>query len=109
MRVFTLLVATLVLAGCFNMPTQPSQITGAYVSGLQYEQYDCDKLTVEADSLSRRESQLAQAQEQRVKSSRMQAFWAGYGQGDGIEATELANVRGEQEAVRKAIEAKGCQ
>ena len=96
------------LAGCFNLPTQPSQISGAYVNSLKYEQFDCDRLSAEADSLSRRESQLVIAQEQRLKSSKVQAFWLGYGQGDGIEASELANVRGEREAVRKAMDVKNC-
>lgn len=97
------------LIGCANMPTPPSQITGAYVSGLRYEDFDCRKLTVEFDSLSRRESQLTIAQEQRIKTSQAQAFWWGFGQGDSIEASELANVKGEKEAVRKAIETKNCQ
>ena len=43
-----------------------------------------------------------------MKSSMMQAFWLGFGQGDGVEATELANVRGAKEAVRKAISNKRC-
>lgn len=95
-------------AGCMNMPTPPAQITGAYTSGLRYENFDCSKLAAEVDSMARRENQLAAAQEQRVKTSQFQAFWWGFGQGDGIEASELANVRGEKEAVRKAMEAKGC-
>jgi len=98
--------SSLLLAGCFNMPTPPSQITGSYTSGLKYEEYQCSRLAVELDSLARRENQLVLAQEQRVKSSNVQAFWLGYGQGDGIEASELANVRGEKEAVRKAMEVK---
>lgn len=96
------------VTGCMNMPTPSAQITGAYTSGLRYETFDCSKLTAESDSLSRRESQLVFAQEQRIKSSQVQAFWRGVGQGDGIEASELANVRGEKEAVRTAIEGKGC-
>lgn len=51
---------------------------------------------------------MATAQEQRRKTSMVQAFWIGYGNGDGIEAAELANVRGEKEAVRKAIDANRC-
>ena len=39
----------------------------------------------------------------------LQAFWYGYGQGDGIEASELANVRGEREAVRSAMDVKACR
>lgn len=103
-----LALATAGLAGCLNMPTQTSQITGAYVNSLKYEGIDCPRLSVEYDSITRRESQLAIAQEQRVKTSKVQAFWYGFGQGDGIEAAELANVRGEREAVRKAMDAKRC-
>lgn len=99
----------IVLAGCMNMPTPSSQITGSYTSGLRYENFDCSRLGNESDSLARRENQLVIAQEQRIKTSQMQAFWWGFGQGDGIEASELANVRGEREAVRKAMETKACQ
>jgi hypothetical protein len=97
------------ISGCTNMPTPTAQITGAYVSPLKYEPFDCAKLSTELASLSRRENQLAIAQNQRIKTSETQAFWYGYGQGDGIEASELANVRGEREAVRTAMEAKICK
>ena len=96
----------ILLAGCFNMPTPTSEIVGSYSSGLRYNQYSCSKLSVELDSLARRENQLVVAQEQRVKSSQFQAFLLGFGQGDGVVASELANVRGEKEAVRKAIAGK---
>jgi hypothetical protein len=101
-------VLSLGAAACLNMPTPTAQITGAYTSGLRYDQFDCGKLAAEADSLARRENTLVIAQEQRVKSSQMQAFWWGFGQGDGVEAAELASVRGEKEAVRKAMEGKQC-
>jgi hypothetical protein len=107
--VSTLILITLLASGCMNMPTPPSQITGSYVSGLNYDDFTCDQLAVELASLTRRENQLIVAQEQRVKTSRVQAFWWGFGQGDGVEASELANVRGEIEAVRKAMEAKKCE
>ena len=97
------------LSGCMNMPTPSSQITGSYTSGIKYEDYDCKRLAIELDSLSRRENQLVTAQDQRRKTSEVQAFWWGFGQGDGVEASELANVRGEKEAVRKAMEVKGCR
>ena len=100
--------AAILLSGCMNMPTPPSQITGSYTSGLKYEEYSCKQLATELDSLARRENQLVTAQEQRIKTSQMQAFWWGYGQGDGIEASEIANVKGEKEAVRKAVDAKKC-
>jgi hypothetical protein len=87
-----------------NMPTKPSEITGAYTSHLQYSGVGCDQLIPELASLARRENQLVSAQEQRYKTSETQAFWYGYGQGDGVVASELATVRGEKEAVRKAID-----
>jgi hypothetical protein len=91
-----------------NMPTPTAQITGAYTSGLRYEAFDCSRLGVEVNALARREGQLVVAQEQRIKTSQMQGFWWGFGQGDGIEASELAGVRGEKDAVRRAMETKGC-
>lgn len=108
-KISTLCAAMLSLSACMNMPTQTSQITGSYTSGIKYENYGCTKLAGELDSLARRENQLVIAQEQRIKTSQMQAFWWGFGQGDGIEATELANVRGEKEAVRTAMETKNCK
>lgn len=95
------------LNGCMNMPTPTSQITGTYNSGIKYETYDLARLTVEYDALCRRENQLVAAQEQRRKSSQVQAFWWGFGNGDGVEASELANVRGEKEACLHAMEIKG--
>lgn len=103
------LTVALSTSACMNMPTQPSQITGAHVSGLKYDKFSCSKLSAEIDSLARRENQLVIAQKQRYKSSQMQAFWWGFGQGDGVEASELANVKGEKEAVQRAIESKGCK
>ena len=110
LKVLVLAVVTSAfLSGCMNMPTPSSQITGAYTSSLRYESFDCARLAVELASLARRENQLVTAQEQRIKTSQTQAFWWGFGQGDGIEASELANVRGEKEAVRSAMEVKGCR
>jgi len=100
-------VSLTTLVGCMNMPTPPVQITGAYASGIQYSNYDSKRLYQEYDALTCRESDLVAAQNQRIKTSQMQAFWWGFGTGDGLEASELAHVRGEKEAVRRALEAKG--
>jgi hypothetical protein len=98
------------LGGCaINMPTPASQITGAYVSPLKYEPYDCVALANEISSLSRRENSLVAAQGQRIKTSETQVLWTGYGMGDGVEAAELANVRGEREAVLTAMGKKSCK
>ena len=97
------------ISGCFNLATKSSEITSSYTSDLTYEAYDCPRLAIELSSLARRENQLVVAQDERRKSSKAQAFWLGFGQGDGVEASELANVRGEKEAVRKAMDVKTCR
>ena len=91
------------------MPTRSNQITGSYTSGIKYENYPISRLQVELEALNQRESDLVLAQDQRVKSSQVQAFWWGFGTGDGIEAAELARVRGEKQAVIKAIELKRAE
>ena len=91
-------------SGCLNMPTPESQITASYISPLKYKKYSDDDLTAEINSLSRREAQLKIAQDQRVKTSKTKAFWYGFGDGDGIEASELANIRGSIEAARREQE-----
>lgn len=101
-------IASLLLSGCINMSTSPSQITGSPGPGLNYEEYTCARLADELGALARREVPLAAAQERRVKASGVQALIIGVGQGDGAEASELAKVRGEKEAIRKAMYAKQC-
>ena len=85
----------LLVQGCVypNMTTPSSQIATAYISSAKYSLFDCHQLQTELDSISRRESVLVVAQEQRVKNSEKQATWFEYGQGDGVKATELANVK----------------
>tara|TARA_E500000178_G_scaffold299381_1_gene307061 strand:+ start:139 stop:417 length:279 start_codon:yes stop_codon:yes gene_type:complete len=91
------------------MPTPAAQITGSYTSGMKYESYECDRLAIEINALARREDQLTIAQEGRRKSSLIQALLLGFGTGDGVEASELAIVKGEKEAVRKAMDVKNCE
>ena len=95
--------------GCLNMPTKSAEIGPAHVSSVTYSKLNCEELAAELNSLSRRESALVVAQDQRYKTSKTQAFWYGMGQGDSIEAAELAIVRGQVEAVRKELEKQGCR
>lgn len=107
-RVLAAALVASTLTGCMNLATKPAEITGSYTSDLKYQGYNCAQLAAEVNSLARREDQLATAQTQRRKSGKVQAFWLGYGTGDGIEASELANVRGEKEAVRRAMDKAAC-
>lgn len=107
-RVPAMTTATLLLAGCFNLATKPAEISAAYVPSSQYASYDCHQLSVELTNLARQKNDLTVAQESRRHSSKVQAFWLGFGNGDGVEAPELATVKGEILAVQKQRELKGC-
>ena len=102
------LLALLSVTGCMNMPTETAKIQGSHVSAFKYEPYDCRRLQGERETLMQRESMLAAAQQQRIATSQAQAFWHGFGQGDGIEAYELANVRGELAAINNTLATKSC-
>ena len=107
LRILIVITAAM-LVGCVNVPTPPSEIKGIYISSLRYESVDCPRLSVELDLLVARESRLVNAQNQRIEESGPQEFWFGVGKGDGIEANELASVRGEMEAIRTAMQTKRC-
>jgi len=99
---------SLVLAGCFNLGTKPSEITPAYVPESQYQSQNCQQLDADRQDMYRRKSMLETAQTQRRHSNKVQAFWVGFGNGDGVGASELAQVKGEILAVEKQRELKGC-
>lgn len=100
---------TVLIYGCYNAPTSPSEIEGAHISGLHYEEHDCQALNDEINFFEKREKELVIAQEERIKESEKQWGWTeGIGKGDGIVASELNNVRGKREAARKVFENKGC-
>lgn len=96
------------LAGCFNIGTKPSEITPAFVPASQYQNESCRQLDVDRQDLYRRKTMLETAQDQRRHSNKVQAFWVGFGNGDGVGAGELAQVKGEILAVEKERAIKGC-
>ena len=103
------LILFLVFIGCYNNPTPPSEITGAQISGLQYERFDCETLNDEIIFLENRERELILAQENRIRESNRQQSWAnGMGKGDGIEASELHRVKGEKLAALIVFQSKEC-
>ena len=103
------LILFIVFIGCYNNPTPPSEITGAQISGLQYERFDCETLNDEIIFLENRERELILAQENRIKESNRQQSWAnGVGKGDGIEASELHRVKGEKLAALIVFQSKEC-
>ena len=100
--------AAAMLGGCYPTATSQGEITGSYVSPKTYGGFTCDDLVIEQESLSRRESQLTVAQESRHKNDQFKSWLGIPTRGDGVEASELANVRGKMEAVRVAISQNKC-
>ena len=102
------LIMCSLISGCTDTPTPPSQITASHNSAGWYQNYDCNCLEMELDSLTKQEDELVVAQQQRIEASQQQKHWWGYGLPDGTEASELADVRGRKDAVRLQMKAKDC-
>ena len=104
----TLIAMCLGLTGCIGMGTNPNQIAGSYVSTLIYEDLTCEELGRELTILRKREASLTVAQKNRVNNNAATAFMWGVGHGDGVEAGQLAEVRGHITAIETVQLEKGC-
>jgi hypothetical protein len=102
------------LSGCAS---HPDKIDAAYVSPLKYQNYDCDQLAMEMDYVGQRTTQL----HQRLKKKRSDDNWQmGVGLlvfwptlfllegGDGPDAAEYSQLKGEFEALRVSSVQRKC-
>lgn len=108
-------VAVVVLvSGCAS---SPDKIDAAYVSPLKYRDYDCDQIALEMDYVGQRTNKLYA----RLKSERtadnvqmgvgLLVFWPALfflEGGDGPEAAEYAQLKGEYEALRENAVQRKC-
>ena len=114
-RTVALAVASVLLASC---ATNPDKIDAAYVSPLKYQNYDCQQIGMEMDYIGNRTTKLYQ----RMKSERKKDNWQmGVGLilfwpalfalegGDGPEASEYAQLKGDFEALRQTSVQKKCE
>ena len=114
-KMVALAVASVLLASC---ATNPDKIDAAYVSPLKYQNYDCQQIGLEMDYIGNRTTKLYQ----RMKSERKKDNWQmGVGLilfwpalfalegGDGPEASEYAQLKGDFEALRQASVQKKCE
>lgn len=109
-----ILLGAAVLVGCAS---QPDDISTAYVSPLKYKNYDCDQLAVEMDHVSRRTTDLYFSLKGDADNDAAQMgvglilFWPTLfflEGGDGPEASEYAQLKGEYEALRTTAVEKEC-
>lgn len=109
-----LTAATGIFSGC---ATHPKKISAAYVSPLKYKDYDCDQILMEMDHISHRTNVLYQNLRSEANADTMQTgvglllFWPTLllvEGGDGPEAAEYAQLKGEYEALRQMAIKKKC-
>lgn len=101
-------LAGLVMAGCAKAP---ESITASYVSEVGYLNWTCEQLAMEVTRMSAAYSTAAQQQEKARTNDVVGVILIGLPvssmSGDNI-APEIARLKGEQEAVRKAMISKQC-
>ncbi|MCG3170085.1 MAG: hypothetical protein CALGDGBN_01622 [Pseudomonadales bacterium] len=110
----TMIACAFMLAACAS---NPDKIDAAYVSPLKYKNYDCDQLATEMDYVGQRTNKLYQ----RLKAERSADNWQmGVGLvlfwpslfflegGDGPEASEYAQLKGEFESLRSNSVQQKC-
>ncbi|OGT89133.1 MAG: metal ABC transporter ATP-binding protein [Gammaproteobacteria bacterium RIFOXYA12_FULL_61_12] len=105
---------TLILGACAS---QPEKMAASYVSPLKYKDYDCNQISMEMDQVSHKTVTLYQALKKKADNDSTQMgvglvlFWPALfflEGGDGPEAVEYSNLKGEFEALRKAASVKEC-
>jgi hypothetical protein len=109
-----MLMAGLVLvAGCAS---SADDIAPSYVSPIAYENYSCEQLAFEAQSVSSRAAQAAGVQNKArtsdavVTTVGVVVFWPAlfFLDGDGQQAAELARLKGQMEAIEQSSIRKNC-
>lgn len=109
-----IIIAAVTLTAC---ATQPEKIPTAYVSPLQYMNYDCDQLSMEAERVSARTIELYRSLKDTADTDEVQMgvglillwptlFWLEGG--DDVRATEYSRLKGERDAVEKMSIQKKC-
>lgn len=113
-KVIGIMAVSILVTACAS---NPDKIDAAYVSPLKYQNYDCQQIGMEMDYIGNRTSKLYQ----RMKSERTKDNWQmGVGLilfwpalfalegGDGPEASEYSQLKGEFEALRQTSVQKKC-
>lgn len=109
-------IAALAAAALCGCASKSSEITAAYVSPVQYQSYTCQQLAMEANAVSQRAAVVAGAQDQKRSNDQIATgvavvvFWpaAFLVGGDGPQAAELANLKGQMVAIEQAAVMKNC-
>jgi len=108
------LAFSVALGGCAS---SPDKIQAAYVSPMQYKDYDCNQIASELERVSRRAHELHGSLKKTADADSAQMavgmvlFWPALfflEGGDGPEAAEYGRLKGERDALEKAAIQKKC-
>lgn len=97
--------------------SNPKEIDAAYVSPIKYQDYDCQQLATEMDYVGQRTTKIYQRLEKERNADNWQmgvgllVFWPALfflEGGDGPEAAEYSQLKGEFEALRQVSVSKKC-
>ncbi len=110
---FLICVTASVLAGCAS---KSADIAPAYVSPVTYQNFTCDQLQAEAQGVSQRAAVASGQQDKARKNDQIKTtvgavlFWPVilFNEGDGAKANELANLKGQMNAIQQASVQKNC-
>src|SRR5262245_31268348 len=117
-RVMRLIVSTIIVAlllgGCAS---KSSEISAAYVSPIPYHSYTCAQLAMEAQAVSAKAAELSGVQDQKRTNDQIATgvaivvFWpaAFLVGGDGQVAAQLAQMKGQMNAIEQASIQKRCR
>jgi hypothetical protein len=112
--IITIGTIIILLAGCAS---NPNNIEAAYVSPLKYKDYDCDQIALEMDYVGQRTTRLYTRLDSERKKDNAQMgvglvlFWPALfflEGGDGPDAAEYAQLKGEFEALRDNSVQRKC-
>lgn len=113
-KLVTLLFVFFLVTGCAS---NPNKIEATYVSPLKYKDYDCDMIALEQASVERRTNELYYSLKKEAGKDSAQMtvglllFWPTLfflEGGDGPEAAEYAQLKGEYEALQDVAITKKC-
>lgn len=112
-RKLFIIIAILLSCGC---ATKPSKIAAAYVSPLQYKDYDCKQLANESERVSTRVVELNSSIQKKSDGDTAKVIIGTilffptlfFTDGDGPEVAEYARLKGEADALQKAIITSKC-
>jgi hypothetical protein len=110
---YALALAPLLLAGCAQ---SPNDIKAAYVSPVPYQNMTCDQLRAEAQRVSAAAGVATGAQQGKATGDAVAMgvslvlFWPAifFVHGDQGNATEVANLKGQMQAIEQVNTAKNC-